>query len=527
MGTGACNPNGISYAWIDPHGKVHETAHGHEEWAMRFVAAFPDMRREAEQGGEAGAVLMARGWIRFANFTAMQIWDEGTPTDQAWRAAIDLVRDCAIRTRDLDPFEPVVYVEAASARGRTELYSVADFIERFGGRRDSEAFFTSMMSRTASVARIAARYLAATALLPGREYLRVFNTARMDIERKIQAEDYVGAMDAFEAMAAQFRPVYEIATTIRVQRDDEKRRLQAFQDKIAPLRVLTRPGYIREGIESNTDVWARLSVTVDRLEEIAKYLSRNISRLEGYDAIARDFRHGPFRIVNAYGFRPEEYAAPLEILDSAAAAIRKAGFDSVLYGDVQLVGGKGAGFSGRYYFSNDIVQLNLDAKFRYDTVYTLIHEFGHRHWHIALSEADREAYIAAYNGTAPHLTVGDRQAILDALVQTEFSAARAERLLPPRLGEVLTQYLRERLGATTQRALQGDWARRPEELRLRIVVPRTSAYFVGDTRPHSVTDYGRTNPLEDYAEVFAHVVLGKVVDGRAYDRFQAALKGTL
>lgn len=159
MAADACNPIGVSYAWIDPHGKVHRTTQGHEEWALRFVQGFPDLKREADQEGDAGSVLLFRGWIRFANFTAIQAWDGRTPTDAAWRAVVDLVRDCAVRTRALDPFEPIVYVEYMDISSRADVYSVAEFIERFGGKRESEAFFESMMSRTAATVTVDVAHL--------------------------------------------------------------------------------------------------------------------------------------------------------------------------------------------------------------------------------------------------------------------------------------------------------------------------------------------------------------------------------
>jgi len=153
MSSGACDPHGISYAWIDPHGKVHETVHGHEEWAWRFIAAFPDMLLEAERGVPprlAGAVLLRRGWIRVANFTNMSVWQERTPSAAAWKAMVDLVVKCSMRHRDIDPFEPLIYVEETGSGGQAEVYSIADFLEKFAGKRESELFFESLMSRTAS-----------------------------------------------------------------------------------------------------------------------------------------------------------------------------------------------------------------------------------------------------------------------------------------------------------------------------------------------------------------------------------------
>lgn len=149
----ACNPSGISYAWIDPRGKVHETPSGHEEWAFRFIRSGPNRDRDEGLHDVAGSYtdeLMSRGWIRVSNFTAFQVWDEGTPSTAAWKAAADVVRDCAIRTRGLDPFEPIVLVETTSMGHHSDVYSVADFIERFGGKRDSDNFFNEMMARTAA-----------------------------------------------------------------------------------------------------------------------------------------------------------------------------------------------------------------------------------------------------------------------------------------------------------------------------------------------------------------------------------------
>ena len=150
MSFGACDPHGISYAWIDPHGKVHETVHGHEDWAWRFIAAFPDMLLEAKMRNDAGAVLLQRGWIRVANFTNMSVWHERTPSAAAVDAMVDLVVTCSVRHRDIDPFEPLIYVEETGSGGQAEVYSIADFLEKFAGKRESELFFESLMSRTAS-----------------------------------------------------------------------------------------------------------------------------------------------------------------------------------------------------------------------------------------------------------------------------------------------------------------------------------------------------------------------------------------
>lgn len=165
MGSEACRQNGVSYAWIDPHGEIHETGSDHEDWAYRFVQRFPDMKREAELEGDASSVLLFRGWIRVGNFTAMQVWDERTPSTAAWRAAVDMVRGCVVQNLSLDLFQPRVFLDKMDVTEKAAVYSIADFIERFGGKRENDAFFEALLSRTSS--RVASRWLARSAWAGG------------------------------------------------------------------------------------------------------------------------------------------------------------------------------------------------------------------------------------------------------------------------------------------------------------------------------------------------------------------------
>jgi len=43
-------------------------------------------------------------------------------------------------------------------------------------------------------------------------------------------------------------------------------------------------------------------------------------------------------------------------------------------------------------------------------------------------------------------------------------------------------------------------------------------------RPISVTEYGKTNEKEDFAEVFAHICLGKALAEDARQRFETAVR---
>lgn len=364
---------------------------------------------------------------------------------------------------------------------------------------------------------------ASGALLTGPEYGRAFKTAKGHIDRLVSENRYAEAMDVFEGLGELFRPVYIAASNVKISRADEQRKSRSFLEKVALLRRMTQQGYIRETVESDTDEWARLSVSMDYMEDVAKYLTRNMGRLDGYVKISKAFQHGPFRIVNYYGFQEGEMQAPLTTLDAAAEAIKRAGFGGLLYGSVFLVGAKGQGFAGRYVAATDNITLNIDTKYRKEAVYTLIHDFGHRHWYKVLSDAEREAYTDAYHGAAPSLTVSDRTAILDALVKADFIVAKAIRILPGHITELAGSYLRERLVQVDLRMLRSDWLRQPSIVEALIVMPRTKLYFLEQMRPQSVSNYGRTDVREDYAEVFAHIVTGLLDGGAAYDRFMTAL----
>ena len=157
-----CSPTGISYAWIDPHGKLHETPNGHEAWAYTFIQGVPALRDAYTprvmnlidrvykwSGPGASDVLLREGWIRVSNFLGIQVWNERAPTPQAWQALLGVFSRCVLKARGIDPFEEIVYVEEMGSGGRAELYTVGDFVERFGSKRESEAMFEKLMTRTA------------------------------------------------------------------------------------------------------------------------------------------------------------------------------------------------------------------------------------------------------------------------------------------------------------------------------------------------------------------------------------------
>ncbi|NBQ99340.1 MAG: hypothetical protein EBT79_02195 [Actinobacteria bacterium] len=142
----ACNPVGVSYAWIDPNGKVHPTPHGHESWGITYILGVPSLRDDYKaSGASATHTLLKMGWIRFANFTNINVWSDRTPSPAAWRATAELVVGCAVSNRTVDVFEPLIYLEEDD--GLAEVYSVSDFVERYADRRLSDRMFDMLMER--------------------------------------------------------------------------------------------------------------------------------------------------------------------------------------------------------------------------------------------------------------------------------------------------------------------------------------------------------------------------------------------
>ena len=144
-----CSTIAVSYAWVDPRGKVYECdSGGHAGWAEDYVEGHPELK----VGDDSTDDLLFHGWIKVGNFTAMAVWNESTPSRQAWGAVVDLVRDCVVERRaKVDLFEEVMFVDSIEGGSQAKVYSISDFVEKFGGRRESEAMFESLATRVAFV----------------------------------------------------------------------------------------------------------------------------------------------------------------------------------------------------------------------------------------------------------------------------------------------------------------------------------------------------------------------------------------
>lgn len=136
-----CNPLATSTAWIDPRGKVYEIPRSqtHDQWAERHLAGNDDF----EESGQTGWTwLVDRGWVRFVNFLNLEVRAQGA-SRAAMAAAADLVIDCVLSRRDVEPEDLITFGVGI----RTQRPTVADFVAEWGSRGAEERLYEGLMDR--------------------------------------------------------------------------------------------------------------------------------------------------------------------------------------------------------------------------------------------------------------------------------------------------------------------------------------------------------------------------------------------
>lgn len=149
-----CYTDTVSYAWIDPRGRVHKLGGSghHQTWARRYIARTPALQKRypevsliddvgADDGGHGTYALVSEGWIRVVNARAIEIIK---PTRQAWRAYIDIVLACLVddiegRWLFKDLLEYRVYVHDA-ASGSTSHPGIELLLKRYAPALEGEFY---------------------------------------------------------------------------------------------------------------------------------------------------------------------------------------------------------------------------------------------------------------------------------------------------------------------------------------------------------------------------------------------------
>ena len=251
--------------------------------------------------------------------------------------------------------------------------------------------------------------------------------------------------------------------------------------------------------------------------EMGKW-AKDVRTLEIASALsdsAGELQHGAFTVVPVPGLTRKQIDGALAALDEAASKIRPK-FPQVLYGKIFLSKHLKRRVAAWYESASDGLALNVAAKKRFNDVYTIIHELGHRHEAKFLKRDAKQRYWELSTQKV-YETIEFDEALRERMAQEVVSAAKEVAIgqRPPKMSDELVMWLKspyphERgdIPKLTSTYLKGKLDEK--ELALAVKGKRNESLITGKVLhgPLSVTPYGATNPRENYAEGFAHYVLG-------------------
>jgi hypothetical protein len=279
----------------------------------------------------------------------------------------------------------------------------------------------------------------------------------------------------------------------------------------------THPGY-----ERNPN-WR--SYVVMQLQAWAKRL-RTLEIASEAEDEERVLHRDGFTITPMPGVSKAETDAALEALAEAAGKIRSR-FPEVLYGMVYFSTHLGAKTAAHYVGADDTVHLSVRARKRFSDVYTIIHEFGHR-------------YDAKFFKDATL-----RKEFWSLSTRKEFEKVVFHAALRKQVAEEALAMVKARQNGTKMPTLSNEamlWFSSSPVTGIDIR-KETSAYLAGKLTdeafitqamghkdveiqtdkllhgPLAVTPYGATKPTENFAEAFAHHVLGMSMPREFEDLF--------
>lgn len=370
-------------------------------------------------------------------------------------------------------------------------------------------------------ARVACRYVwrvqGSKALV--RQALRDYREAQVEIAALLKKEDVPSAKQRFVELGVALKPLATALDGVKISRPDEQRKLKNVRMWLGRLQRAFDSVDRHEGLG---DLEVYLYNTLDWIGETLKSLRNVRDRLEGYAAVEKTFRHGPWTIDNRYGYSKGEYVEPLGCLDEASQRIQAKGLGSVLYGEVRLESPQqDPGVAGRYWEASDLVLLHIGVRHRHSDVFTLVHELGHRYWHKVMSPAQRDVYEDQYSSGG--LTLGQREDIYQALVKAQFRPATARKFLrDPSLP--IVEFVKQ-FGGYGGKASE-NWKAYQEGhtwVERQIVRPKERYLRLDAVQVETVSEYARTNVREDYAETFASYVFGHAIPDSVMQRFAPTL----
>lgn len=374
-------------------------------------------------------------------------------------------------------------------------------------------------------ARVVARYLRSRSLrassISPKVALKLWRTCNVRIKKLTSGpEDAAKLQEAkrlYEELTDQLRPLATALEGVSIGRTDEARKFKNLKTWVTNLKRRCNPVWESELL----DLSYQLDSNIESLGETLTSLARVADRMLDYQSIPKTISHPKYEIINQHGFRPEECAGILKVLDDATDIFTRAGFGDLAYGKVYLESDQGLGYAGVYQPTQDNVGLNVEANYRTSAVFTLVHEFGHRHWYQRLTSAQRDLYEDMYHSKGGSLDLATRESFWKALEAAGWDHRKAQHLVPTVLQATFTAYWKDRKSSV---AVPDPMTATPERLPMlykQFVLPKKRYVVLDETAIASVTDYGKTDVKEDYADVFAYHCHDKPLTADAAARFKA------
>lgn len=262
---------------------------------------------------------------------------------------------------------------------------------------------------------------------------------------------------------------------------------------------------VREPEAASSDLMGQLAFELGWLQRLIN------------NADAKTFQHGVFEIV-PHGVTGPAVRSCLDALDRAYKVIQPK-FPEVLYGRVYVVKNlSGHATVASYQESGDVVYLSLKAKGSVGDVYALCHELGHRYFFKFWKDKAQRAEFMRLSTTAEYREIVFDRGVRQAIATEYIDVARARRDGEPQPtpSELFLLWMSETHGTpagTAARKLGVQLVKGEDvEAALHDAIVGGKDFTVRTRdivrEPEYVTTYGRKSWVENFAEAFAHQVLG-------------------
>lgn len=331
------------------------------------------------------------------------------------------------------------------------------------------------------------------------------------LDKAIHAEDWAVIQEAFEqvlGLVGASSTQQEIGSSWSIQADwyyalgpRLKNRVQRLIQSVLQLRRSIRPGM-------NTKALAALVPEILWLESLARSQKNNDGQ-----------SHGPFTYYVMPGVSRPKLREALDALDQATKFLH--GFPQVLYGDIYFsptVAGKGHAVA-LYVPSKDIVYVGMTAKKVVGDVHAICHEFGHRYYHRFWKDTQaRNRFMQLSTSTEyemVHLSPRQKQALTSEYMKAIRAKGKGKPLSKSLEGYLVAISKNDTAGFNYLRRLatEATLGGSKEEAALMAAFDRIApmSWSTGKVlhEPLAVTPYGATDWHENFAEAFAHLVMGK------------------